>query len=207
MTPLWWIWLYLANGTFWSIFHNKFWWRYKSRAIWRHPTVAMLLVHVMLWITHVIIHCSLTWSHRETARLLRVLSSHWQIQGGPIGSPAPPPTGPNSFLFTYVSAKKCPCRRLATTQCIGGSRGALPASPPPTGSISFIFTYIFTKKCMRWRLAPPQWVSTPPNGKSWIRHCPNGSAPPPWEILDPPLVTIPWPNGESYLNLLCHNEI
>ena len=50
----------------------------------------------------------------------------------------------------------------------GGCHGA---RPPPTGSISFVFTYIFTEKCTRWRLAPP----------------PNGSAPPQWEILDPPL--------------------
>ena len=48
----------------------------------------------------------------------------------------------------------------------GGAAGTC----PPTGSISFIFTYVFIEKCMHQRLAPP-----------------NGSAPPQWEILDPPL--------------------
>ena len=47
----------------------------------------------------------------------------------------------------------------------GGHRQCTPP-PPPTGSISFIFTYIFAKKCTHQRLAPP----------------------PPWEILDPPLI-------------------
>ena len=48
-------------------------------------------------------------------------------------------------------------------------RGAASACPP-TGSISFIFAYVFAEKCMCQRLAPP-----------------NGSVPPQWEILDPPL--------------------
>ena len=26
----------------------------------------------------------------------------------------PPPTGPNSFIFTYVFTEKCPCQRLAS---------------------------------------------------------------------------------------------
>ena len=36
--------------------------------------------------------------------------------------------------------------------------------PPPMGPNSFVFAYIFTKKHLYRR-------STPPYGKSWIRHC------------------------------------
>ena len=40
-----------------------------------------------------------------------VKCKHWWIQGGAAG--ARPPPGPNSFIFAYVFAKKCPHRRLA----------------------------------------------------------------------------------------------
>ena len=50
-------------------------------------------------------------------------------------------------------------------------QGGATACTPPTGSISFIFTYVFAKKYTHQRLVPPQWVSAPPQ----------------WEILDPPL--------------------
>ena len=40
----------------------------------------------------------------------------WHLYSGGSGGHRrrpPPTTGPNSFVFPYVSTKKCPCRRLA----------------------------------------------------------------------------------------------
>ena len=42
-------------------------------------------------------------------------------KGGAAG--APPPTGSNSFVFAYVFAKKCPCRRLVPPQWLGTPNG------------------------------------------------------------------------------------
>ena len=50
--------------------------------------------------------------------------------------------------------------------------GGAASAPPPTGFNSFIFAYIFAEKYPRRRLVPPSnGLATPPNGKSWIRHC------------------------------------
>ena len=51
-------------------------------------------------------------------------------------------------------------------------QGALLA-PALMGSNSFIFASVFTEKHVHRRLAPP-----------------HGSAPPQWEILDPPLISV-----------------
>ena len=40
-------------------------------------------------------------------------SIQWRVQGVLLACPPPPPIGPNSFTFTYVSTEKHPCRRPA----------------------------------------------------------------------------------------------
>ena len=112
-----------------------------------------------------------------------ILSAHCHVcsladLGGGRAGRTPPPTGPNSFIFTYIS--------------FADLGGACPVHAPPMGPNSFIFAYIFTEKCPRWRSTPPMgacppyrkswichciftkkcpcWGSTPPNAKSWIHH-------------------------------------
>ena len=89
---------------------------------------------------------------------------------------APPPTGPNSFVFTYVFTKKHLCWRLAPPPTrvgappnrkswirpclytIGGSRGRARPTPPQWDSI-FLFSHNFYRK-----------VPTSEVGAPWIRH-------------------------------------
>ena len=56
---------------------------------------------------------------------------HWSVPTLP-PAPPPPPAGPNSFIFAYVSAEKCPCQRLAPPQTgrrpLTGNPGSAAAS-------------------------------------------------------------------------------
>ena len=60
---------------------------------------------------------------------------------------------------------------VCTTLAGSGGGGGVPGARPPMGPNSFIFTYIFAKKCLCRRSTLPPNGSTPPYGKSWIRHC------------------------------------
>ena len=47
---------------------------------------------------------------------------------------APPPTGPNSFVFTYIFAEKCLCQRLAHPPTrVGAPPTGNPGSAPALG--------------------------------------------------------------------------
>ena len=53
-------------------------------------------------------------------------SNQWRIYIQKFPARPPPPTGPNSFIFTYVFTEKCLCRRLAPPPTRVGA--------PPTGN-------------------------------------------------------------------------
>ena len=59
---------------------------------------------------------------------IKLKVKHWRIQGG--APPAPPPTGSNSFVFTYVFAEKHTCRRSAPPQQVGAPPQRKILDPP-----------------------------------------------------------------------------
>ena len=117
-----------------------------------------------------ICQCGITWQRCVTlvtcylswTKLLIILVTG-DLAGPSALASARRPTGPNSFIFAYIFSEKCLCRRSTP-----------PMGPHPLWDPILLFSHKFLVKSTCIRGPDP----------------PNGSTPPMWEILDPPLVSI-----------------
>ena len=80
----------------------------------------------------------------------------------------------SSTIKSYISAIKTILKMEEITindHVIDESRGDVPvARPLPDPILSFSHTFLLKSTCVRGPCPPPNG-STPPCGKSWIRHC------------------------------------
>ena len=90
---------------------------------------------------------------RETTRDTQIasqitsISTQWRIYIQKLPAPPPPPTGPNSFVFTYVFTEKHLCQRLAPPPTrVGAPPTENPGSAPGTHITFLKFFFGFQAK-------------------------------------------------------------